>query len=84
VYLSAATASEDRRAFRAGRPSHSSVTHASWTPLQHAVVREEQGRRPGGRGLAITRSLVEELIDDEARNEVVFVKYLVRGARPLL
>jgi hypothetical protein len=47
-------------------------------------VREEQGRRPGGRGLAITRSLVEELIDDEARNEVVFVKYLVRGARPLL
>ena len=38
--------------------------------------REEQGLRPGGLGLAITRSLVDELIYNEARNEVVFVKYL--------
>jgi len=40
------------------------------------LVRDEQGLRPGGFGLAITRSLVDELIYNEARNEVVFVKYL--------
>ena len=34
------------------------------------------GLRPGGLGLVITRSLVDELIYNEARNEVVFVKYL--------
>ena len=44
-------------------------------PLRHALVREEQGLRPGGLGLAITQSLVDELIYNEARNEVVFVKY---------
>ena len=39
-------------------------------------MREEKGLRPGGLGLAITRELVDELIYNEARNEVVFVKYL--------
>ena len=45
-------------------------------PLQHADVREEQGLRPGGLGLMMTRSLVDELIYNEARNEVMFIKYL--------
>ena len=40
------------------------------------AVREEQGLRPGGLGLMMTRSLVDELIYNEARNEVVFIKYL--------
>jgi anti-sigma regulatory factor (Ser/Thr protein kinase) len=44
--------------------------------LHHAFVREEKGLRPGGLGLAITRSLVDELIYNEAHNEVLFVKYL--------
>jgi DNA-binding response OmpR family regulator len=58
------------------RLTHSAISNPDDNPLQHAVVREEQGLRPGGLGLAITRSLVDELIYNEARNEVVFVKYL--------
>jgi len=58
------------------RLTHSAISNPDGNPLQHAVVREEQGLRPGGLGLAITRSLVDELIYNEARNEVVFVKYL--------
>lgn len=45
-------------------------------PMRHLQVREEQGLRPGGFGLALTRSLVDELIYNEARNEVIFIKYL--------
>jgi hypothetical protein len=40
------------------------------------AVREEYGIRPGGFGLAMTRSLVDELIYNEARNEVICIKYL--------
>lgn len=56
--------------------THSAINNPDDDPLRHALVREEKGLRPGGLGLAITRSLVDELIYNEARNEVVFVKYL--------
>jgi CheY-like chemotaxis protein/anti-sigma regulatory factor (Ser/Thr protein kinase) len=55
---------------------HAAISNPDGDPLQHAFVREEKGLRPGGLGLAITRTLVDELIYNEARNEVVFVKYL--------
>jgi CheY-like chemotaxis protein/anti-sigma regulatory factor (Ser/Thr protein kinase) len=58
------------------RLSHAAISNPVDDPLQHASVREEKGLRPGGLGLAITRTLVDELIYNEARNEVVFVKYL--------
>lgn len=58
------------------RLTHAAISNPDDNPLQHAYVREEKGLRPGGLGLAITRSLVDELIYNEARNEVVFVKYL--------
>jgi DNA-binding response OmpR family regulator len=45
-------------------------------PIGHLQVREEKGLRPGGFGLAMTRSLVDELIYNERRNEVIFVKYI--------
>jgi CheY-like chemotaxis protein/anti-sigma regulatory factor (Ser/Thr protein kinase) len=44
--------------------------------LAHVRVREEKGLRPGGFGLMMTRALVDELIYNQAQNEVVFVKYL--------
>ena len=34
------------------------------------------GLRPGGLGLLMTRQLVDELVYNEAQNEVLFVKYL--------
>jgi CheY-like chemotaxis protein len=56
--------------------SHAAINNPDDNPLQHALVREEKGLRPGGLGLAITRMLVDELVYNEKRNEVVFVKYL--------
>ena len=56
--------------------THSAINDPDDDPLRHALVREEKGLRPGGLGLAITRSLVDELIYNEKHNEVVFVKYL--------
>jgi CheY-like chemotaxis protein/anti-sigma regulatory factor (Ser/Thr protein kinase) len=56
--------------------AHAAINNPAGDPMGHMEVREEQGLRPGGLGLVITRSLVDELIYNEARNEVVFVKYL--------
>jgi CheY-like chemotaxis protein/anti-sigma regulatory factor (Ser/Thr protein kinase) len=56
--------------------SHAAISNPEGDPLQHHLVREEKGLRPGGLGLVITKGLVDELIYNEARNEVVFVKYL--------
>lgn len=58
------------------RLAHAAIAHPQDKPFDHVFVREAQGLRPGGLGLAITRSLVDELIYNEARNEVVFIKYL--------
>jgi len=55
---------------------HAAISNPDGDPIRHLIVREEQGLRPGGFGLAMTRSLVDELIYNEARNEVIFVKYL--------
>lgn len=55
---------------------HAAVSNAPDSPLAHALVREEKGLRPGGFGLLMTRQIVDELIFNEAHNEVVFVKYL--------
>ena len=55
---------------------HAAIANPADSPLQHAIIREEQGLRPGGLGLMMTQSLVDELIYNEARNEVVFIKYL--------
>jgi two-component system, OmpR family, response regulator len=55
---------------------HAAISNPDHDPIRHVLVREEQGLRPGGFGLAMTRSLVDELIYNEARNEVIFVKYL--------
>jgi CheY-like chemotaxis protein len=55
---------------------HAAVSNAPESPLEHALVREEKGLRPGGFGLLMTRQIVDELVYNEAHNEVVFVKYL--------
>lgn len=55
---------------------HAAISNPRDAPLQHALERQKQGLRPGGLGLMMTRSLVDELIYNEARNEVMFIKYL--------
>jgi len=45
-------------------------------------VREQKSIRPGGFGLLMVRDSVDELLYNEKRNEVVFVKYLDDPASP--
>jgi CheY-like chemotaxis protein len=55
---------------------HAAVSNPPDDPIGHMKVREEKGLRPGGLGILMTQSLVDELLYNEAQNEVVFVKYL--------
>jgi two-component system, OmpR family, response regulator len=57
---------------------HAAISNTEGQPYGHMRVREEKGLRPGGFGLLMTQTLVDELIWNEAHNEVVFVKYLER------
>lgn len=62
--------------FRFENLKHAAVADPPDRPWQHVSVREGMGIRPGGFGLLMVRSLVDELIFNEAQNDVVFVKYL--------
>jgi len=68
--------SDPGEGFDIERLRHAAISNPADDPIRHLLVREEQGLRPGGFGLAMTRSLVDELIFNEARNEVMFIKYL--------
>ena len=61
--------------------AHAAVTHPSG-PIAHDAVREANGIRPGGFGLALIRALADELVYNERQNEVVFVKYLEQPSAP--
>jgi len=45
-------------------------------PIGHMAAREQEGQRPGGFGLLLTRKLVDEVHYNETGNEVFLVKYL--------
>jgi CheY-like chemotaxis protein/anti-sigma regulatory factor (Ser/Thr protein kinase) len=55
---------------------HAAVGQPSDQPIEHMRIREEKGLRPGGFGLLSVRASVDELLYNETRNEVVFIKYL--------
>ncbi len=44
--------------------------------LGSTAVRQEKGIRPGGLGVVMVRAMADDLVYNEAQNEVVFVKYL--------
>lgn len=54
---------------------HAAISH-NGEPTKHGLIREKQGLRPGGFGLLLVKANVDELLYNEAQNEVVFVKYL--------
>ena len=60
---------------------HAAIGQPSEDPIAHMQVREEKGIRPGGFGLLMVRESVDELLYNEKRNEVVFVKYLDEGSQ---
>ena len=55
---------------------HAAIGQPEDNPMAHEIVREEKGMRPGGFGILTVRAQVDELLYNEKRNEVVFVKYL--------
>jgi anti-sigma regulatory factor (Ser/Thr protein kinase) len=56
--------------------AHAAVGQPADSPIAHVDERERMGLRPGGFGILTVRAMVDELIYNEAQNEVVFVKYL--------
>jgi CheY-like chemotaxis protein/anti-sigma regulatory factor (Ser/Thr protein kinase) len=62
--------------FKIDELPHAAIGQPSDQPVEHMRVREAKGLRPGGFGLLTVRASVDELLYNEKRNEVVFVKYL--------
>jgi CheY-like chemotaxis protein len=61
--------------FRFANLEHAAITHGD-EPTEHDRIRAKKGLRPGGFGLVLVKANVDELLYNEAQNEVVFVKYL--------
>ena len=64
--------------FKIDNLEHAAIHYPIEDAVESARVREERGMRPGGFGILTARALVDELIYNEAHNEVLFVKYLDR------
>jgi anti-sigma regulatory factor (Ser/Thr protein kinase) len=55
---------------------HAAISNPQDSPLRHVEIRAEQGQRPGGFVILMTKNLVDELLYNERGNAVLFVKYL--------
>jgi DNA-binding NarL/FixJ family response regulator len=64
------------KGFSLGLLPHAAISNPDDSPIHHASVRAEAGKRPGGFGILMTRNLVDELMYNERGNAVMFVKYL--------
>ena len=57
--------------------AHAAVDETSAESIARvAIVRDQLGMRPGGFGIAMARAIADELLYNEAQNEVVLIKYL--------
>ncbi len=63
------------RGFRFADLRHAAIAH-NGEPTEHQGIRKRKGLRPGGFGLVLATAKADELLFNEAQNEVVFVKYL--------
>jgi len=61
--------------FRFEELDHAAVANPD-DPIGHMDSRMKKGIRPGGFGIVLSQELADELLYNEARNEVVFIKYL--------
>lgn len=55
---------------------HAAISNPAGAPTKHVEIRAEQGQRPGGFGILMSRNLVDDLLYNERGNAVIFVKYL--------
>lgn len=56
--------------------AHAAVNNPPEDPLRHTKLRSEMGLRPGGYGIMLVKEIADELIYNEAGNEVLLLKYL--------
>jgi CheY-like chemotaxis protein/anti-sigma regulatory factor (Ser/Thr protein kinase) len=68
--------------FKLADLDHAAISYTPDDPTGHDEIRQRKGLRPGGFGLLLAQANVDELLYNEAQNEVVFVKYLTDGACP--
>ncbi|HEX4950946.1 MAG TPA: response regulator [Blastocatellia bacterium] len=64
--------------FKLHELEHAAISNPADEPYSHLNKRAEIGMRPGGFGLMLAQQMVDELVYNEAHNEVMFVKYLCR------
>ncbi len=62
--------------FRFEGLTHAAIHNPPDKPWEHLEERDARGMRPGGFGILMVQAMVDELLYNEAQNEVVFVKYL--------
>ena len=62
--------------FKINELEHAAISNPVDEPYSHLMKRAEIGMRPGGFGLMLAQQMVDELVYNETRNEVMFVKYL--------
>jgi len=55
---------------------HAATANPPDDPLRHQAYRDAGGLRPGGFGVLLTRSFVDEVIYSEKGNEVLLIKYM--------
>ena len=60
--------------------THAAVGQPADDPIAHVNVRDQLGIRPGGFGIAMIRAMADELLYNEAQNEVIFIKYVTASA----
>jgi CheY-like chemotaxis protein len=60
--------------------AHAAVGQPAGEPIAHVNIRDQLGIRPGGFGIAMIRAMADELLYNEAQNEVIFIKYLNASA----
>ena len=62
--------------------THAAVGQPADEPIAHVNIRDQLGIRPGGFGIAMIRAIADELLYNEAQNEVIFIKYLAAPPAP--
>ncbi len=62
--------------FNPAQLEHAAVNNPAGDPFRHVTIRDEKGLRAGGFGILMVNQLVDELVYNERRNELMFIKYL--------
>jgi CheY-like chemotaxis protein/anti-sigma regulatory factor (Ser/Thr protein kinase) len=62
---------------------HAAVANAPDQPFGHSELRQKMGIRPGGFGILLTKNFADELMYSEKGNEVILIKYLNTGDKPM-